>query len=847
MRTASAVCIRLATAVLLAGVTLAQAPPPATPKPADDQATADHGWIEFGVRHITGEVYGRPDLPFAPSLSTSKYNEYRDLRSGFFIRRLRLHYDDVLGTHHYFSLRSEKSIYKDQSYLATFGEYGRFKLQFRYDEIPHVFSNTARTLYTEAAPGVLVIAPALRSTLQAAAASNAGCATGVVGCGLPSLIQTQVVPGMGFITPQVLRRNAAGTFVYSLTPAWNFSASYGREHEKGSRPIGFVFNSSPSAALSGGYGVEVPEPIDYFNDTVRVGTEYARHDGAVQFRYLGSFFQNNINALVFDNPFRTTDCVQPTGCTAATQGPANGRMDLYPDNSAHYFNFAGAFDLTQRIRLMASITPGWLRQNDPFVPYTTNSVLLAQTAALPAASLNGEKQTLAMNYTAVTKLFKDVQLKAAYRQYDYNNNTPVRSFTPVLGDFTAANLASPVQNTPFGYNRKTLEFTGNWFFAKKSSLKAGYEGEWMDRSHRDVEHSRENAFVTALDLNPHKDVNFRLSYRHAVRDPEEYEDEEALTISGGIPVEQPSHRRFDEAARVRDRADAQLRYDATDRLGFSVFGGTTQDDYNLRGGVNSPTPLNFIPGTTNPYYAYGVLKDLSYDYGFDSDFALNNTTSLFAEYSHERYHKRMASRNRTPGGAAPLPMDCSVSGRACDSANNDWESTARDLVDIYTVGADFYPTKRLSFTTYYSLSAAKGNVFSRPLGDPTLTSGPNKFVLTGTNAAVDYPETTSRAHEVTAVFRFKLTKNVMPKLEYRFQQFDNRDYQTSPMTPYMGCVSALTGAAVPGCPSPLIGAPSAFYPYFVVGDTSAARYLFLGVDQPSYRAHYVAATLEYHF
>jgi hypothetical protein len=88
---------------------------------------------------------------------------------------------------------------------------------------------------------------------------------------------------------------------------------------------------------------------------------------------------------------------------------------------------------------------------------------------------------------------------------------------------------------------------------------------------------------------------------------------------------------------------------------------------------------------------------------------------------------------------------------------------------------------------------------------------------------------------------------VTPKIEYRYQQFDNKDYQTSPMTPYMGCVSGITGTPVPGCTSPLIGTPSPFYPYFVVGDTSAARYLFMGADQPSYHAHYVAATLEYSF
>ena len=97
--------------------------------------------------------------------------------------------------------------------------------------------------------------------------------------------------------------------------------------------------------------------------------------------------------------------------------------------------------------------------------------------------------------------------------------------------------------------------------------------------------------------------------------------------------------------------------------------------------------------------------------------------------------------------------------------------------------------RRRTFNTYYSLSGAKGNVNSRPFGDPTITTGPDKFLLTGTNAAVNYPETVSRNHEVVAIFRYKLTKNVTPKIEYRYQQWDNKDYQTSAMTPYMGCVS----------------------------------------------------------
>jgi hypothetical protein len=271
-------------------------------------------------------------------------------------------------------------------------------------------------------------------------------------------------------------------------------------------------------------------------------------------------------------------------------------------------------------------------------------------------------------------------------------------------------------------------------------------------------------------------------------------------------------------------------------------------------------PLNFLTGsaaTTTPYYLYGALKDLSYIYTFDSTYAISPEVSMFAEYTHERYNKRMISRNRSPFNAvAPF---CPSGG--CDSANNDWESTYRDIFDTYAAGVDLFLRKKVYVTAYYSLAAGKGNVFSRPLGTnvaPFNNSGTNadKFVLVGSSAALPYPETTTRIHELSVIFKWKLTENLRPKLEYRYQQFDNQDYQTSAMTPYMGCVSPATGTAVPGCPArQLIGStsisptftPSPFYPGFVVGDTSAARYLFLGVDQPSYRVHILTATLEYRF
>jgi len=171
-----------------------------------------------------------------------------------------------------------------------------------------------------------------------------------------------------------------------------------------------------------------------------------------------------------------------------------------------------------------------------------------------------------------------------------------------------------------------------------------------------------------------------------------------------------------------------------------------------------------------------------------------------------------------------------------------------------------YLGRKAYFTTYYSLSAGKGNVFSRPLGDPTITTGPNQFALIGTNSATNYPETVNRNHEVVVVFRYNLTERLAPKIEYHYQQWDYKDYQTSPMTQYMGCVSPIPNGS-PGyecCArmhhsdpdiqhSQSNGSREPVYPYFVVGDTSAACYLFLGVDQLSYHAHTILATLEYRF
>jgi hypothetical protein len=845
------------------------------------------GHVEFGFRTFWGDVYGRPDLPFSPNLATSKLNEYNDIRDNFYIRRANIFRDNVLGTPTYVKYQTQNSLYRNQSHLATVGQYGKYKAQFQFDDTPHIYSNTVRTLYAEAQPGVYTLPLTLRQALQTA--SSTGTAA-QINNSLPSFIATQVEPSLQFYTPQILRRSGAGLFSYDVTPDWNLGVSFEREHQKGTRPIGGFLYTSPSAGgstqpgttanrQSPGSGAELPEPIDYFTNTLRALTEVGRGNWAIQGGYDGSFFKSRIDSLIFDAPFATADIpvqiIPPgSGCTpsgtavncAISAVPSRGQMGTYPDNRANYLNLAGAFDAGSYVRVMGSAVNGWIRQNEPFLPYTINSAITG-VAPLPASSLNGNRHTLSMNWTAVSSLGKSVQLQAKYRHYDYNNNTGVLELTPIVADVIGANATATGQAAPalqdtsgrsnIGFNRKTLELSGNYFFGRRNSAKFGWEGEWFDRAHRDVAHSMENTVFAAVDFVPARDLTLRISGRHQNREPNEYQSElshdpltgEAVTCTSTNPAftdEQRCSRRFDQGARILDRGDVILQYDLRQ---FS-FGGsfqTTQIDFNRPGGVNSPTPLNFVTGATRPYYLYGNMNDLAWTYAFDTTYSFSSAASVFVEYTRENYSKRMISRSRTPPTGTATILTCN----GCDTPNNDWESTARDVFNTYAAGLDLFLGGRVWLSPYYSLADGKGNVFSRALGNPAITTGQHQFALTGTSTPEDYPQTTTRIHEAAAVFKFKISENLMPRFEYRLQQFDNRDYQTTVMRPYMGCVGA--GAIVVSSPCVNVGpsllsrSPSPVYPGFVVGDTAAARYLFLGVDQPSYRAHVITATLEYHF
>ncbi len=725
--------LALRRAALLAGISLLVT---ASAFPQDE---ARRGSIELGVRVLAGDR------------DSSKFEEYRHIPKGFYIQNFRLHLDELFGKSYFFSFQTRETLERDQGYLLRAGRSGKFRFDLRWDQTPHLFTNSARIPFSEPQPGVFTLPATVRTALQARPEDFAALVADSPALGIP------------------LRRfKGGGAFLYTPTTDWSFRVEYSREKLTGLRPFGTTTNGFTNT-------VELPERLDYRTNEVKAETEYFNRTWAIQVGYAGSIFENRVGELVWDNPFRVTD---------ASGNAARGRLDFYPDNTAQSFTIAGAVNLGKSTRLMASIVPGWMRQNDTFLPFTINSTI-SGVPDLPATSLDGRKQTLAMNYTLTNQSFEALTLTARYRSQDYNNDTPSLIF-PAYERTDQSLSAVPRRNLPYGFHRQSLGFDGSWEFWKGHFFKLDYEWERFDREHRDVERATEHTIGAALDLNPRRWMLFRLSYRHADREPGHYEANEDSLIAGISATalgQLHELRKFDEAARTRERAQSLLQLSFTDALSFSASFGTTQDDYKES--------------------AYGLLKDWNYDLSFDLTYAPLPELSLFGEYTKEKFRRSQRSRQRVPASATAA---------ANDSTNNDWEGHSRERVDTWGAGINASLFKnRLTADVFYSLSAARESSLTRALGSASLAG----FLVT---AAQPYPDTNNRYHQVVSSIRLRLADNLWHKLEYRFERYDRRDFQIDRIAPYMLFLDSGTRTSV-----------------------------FLGADVPGYRAHALSFGLEYRF
>ena len=124
---------------------------------------------------------------------------------------------------------------------------------------------------------------------------------------------------------------------------------------------------------------QLPAPIDHRNNELRLNTEWVNTRGMFRVEYWGSFFDNAIQALTWDNPIRATDFnnglappsgpYDPAGYSNGN-GPASGQMALWPSNMLNSAGATGMFKLLPRTTVNGNVTMTYMRQDESLLPWS---------------------------------------------------------------------------------------------------------------------------------------------------------------------------------------------------------------------------------------------------------------------------------------------------------------------------------------------------------------------------------------------------------------------------------------------------------------------------------------------
>jgi MtrB/PioB family decaheme-associated outer membrane protein len=618
--------------------------------------------VSLGPVNLEGNVEaGLRLLPAEPSAGgRQKFEEYRDFTEGMFLEsvRARLFTPDERD---WLEVTGSKWGQRDQEFGLGLGRLGLWHLGLSWDQIPHLYSTTARTLEMETARGIFTL-PTPRPPLGDA---NFGRRLGEVGV-----------------------RWDKGKFSFSLTPTPEIElrADYTRIDKRGDRPIGIAFGGPGSNLL------EILQPIDETVHDLRLKANFAHERWQLQLGYALSMFDNGHRLVTADNPCfglpaPVTATLPGCGPDAAGAQPSGG-VSLAPPNQAHTWNVAGGVNLPLNTRISGSVAYGLRFQNAGFVSQTVNPALVSPVLGVPARSLDGTVATTHLSLQAVTRPLSPLTLTARYRYYDYNDVTRELQFAGrAVNDRLV--VAENVKALRPDFTKQNADLDARWRFGPPLTVGVGAGWERWDRNEkvREVPTTDEYFARAVVDYAPADWLTAQLSYRPSARRIDAYTtwahylslhvDPVSSTALAGN--QSPLLRKYDEGERDRHRLDLTLAIVPSERLSGTITAGWKSDDY-LR------SPL-------------GLQRATSWSAGGDLTFAPFERLSVTAGYVREWIFEKQRARSGT-------------------DVTSDWISANADTVDTARVGLKAKLSEAVDWNFGVSYSTATGTVHTRNAAPP---------------------------------------------------------------------------------------------------------------------------------
>ena len=406
------------------------------------------------------------------------------------------------------------------------------------------------------------------------------------------------------------------------------------------------FNNSSSGIVA-----EVAAPVNDSTQNFGVNGEYAGTSPwgkkfNIKLAYNGSIYQRRQPSFNVDNPF--FDPATPVfgnqpfagACTPTQCNPAFARMSLWPENSSNAVTGTFGADLPGRSRYMGTLSYTMMRQNDPYLPFTGNTLLTApingqpatSTAALPFASLNGNIDTLLSNNVVTTQITPELKSKLGYRYYGHMNTTADQLFNQMVGNDSVIDASTPWRSVPTSYIKQNGLAELIWTPSRGLTLGTQYGYERYYWSRNDADNTAENlAKLYGV---------YRVNSWLAARGSWQYSERRYGTYTNAVQSSLPStwnpHYRSPQLAN-RDQNVGKFQIDVVvvPTITVSPFAGLLLRDYR-----------------TDAYgdaREIGILKDHSWNAGAEILWAPTRRTQFMFSYTYDEFKKRIVGGTGTTG------------------------------------------------------------------------------------------------------------------------------------------------------------------------------------------------------
>jgi len=612
--------------------------------------------VEFGAIGPSGDK------------EAAKFREYKDLDGGAYLNSFSVMLENPQNAFHFDAVGGGVARH-DQYYGVDVGRYNTWRVRGSFSEIPHVFTSTYRSLWDGVGSDLLTL-----NGLRPGGTTDANTTQANM------LLAISSAPAGDL---ELTRKKSRARVDLTLPANWNAFASYTHERREGSRPFGAVFGGG-----GGGGNIEIPESLDYNTQDVLAGLQFANALTNVTLQGAASFFQNDIDTLMFQNPlFITTNTIQGVAATTFTQG----QFDMYPSND--YYNlkaeFARKLPKVLRSRITGVFSFTRFEQNDNVIPWaiepltggTINGVSTANvwntTSSLSRLSADARIDTTLADIGILLNPAQALAVRGKVRYFDTDNSTAFTACNPLTGQwgrllnngsggsFVTPNLTAgnnpvgtlntgyngtncdyaatralglapsagdvPIRTAPYEYRQLNSVVSADYRINRTNNLEAAYERENFRRQYSDREETWEDKIRLGYVNRQIETGSLRLSYEYGRRRGSDFLATplaESYSISLG-PV--PTATTTNMATWLRN-VDQFRRFDVADR---------NQNVFNARFNYGFGASLDASVGLQ--------VKDVEYpasEYGRNDHHKLTSpsleftwqpspTTSAYAFYTYQ--------------------------------------------------------------------------------------------------------------------------------------------------------------------------------------------------------------------